>query len=157
MCRQSPAGERCVQAVSVWQPLSAFTAVGSLEIPGRLQKSSPKWAFNCRVQSFTAETEATCNRKWTRWGMKRFAELWGVKRPLVCLTFWQPEQLPPWLLSMVLSRLNRKTWTCKASSVDQRPNRWRVDTKVEWEQGEQWARGSALPTTGCPQTTVWEA
>lgn len=142
MCRQEvDACSLCVQT-----PASLHRG-GQFGNPWQVQKGSQQWAVNCRVQNFTAEIEGTCSRKWSRWGTERFAELWGLRvfrTPLVCLTFWQLEQLLPWLLNMVLSRLSRKAWTCRASAVDQRPNRQRVDIKAEWKQGEQWARGSAL-------------
>lgn len=80
-----------------------------------------------------------------------------------CQGIWETLGLPYLLATGTAAALAIKhgafqaEWKDRVSTVDQRWNRCRVDMKVEWKQGEQWARGSSLPTTGCPQTTVWEA
>lgn len=111
--RQSGSSWGDVDACSLYaQAPASLHRGGQFGNPWQVQKSSQKWAFNYRVQNFTVEIVGPCNRKWSMWGTERFAELWGVRvfgRPLVCLTFWQLEQLLLWLLSMVLSRLSGKT------------------------------------------------
>lgn len=89
---------RCLQSVC------AFTEANSLKMPGRYRKAHRSEL--CRMQNFAAEIEDACK----------------VENRQVCLTFWQLEQLLPWLLGMVLSRLSKKAWTCRAPTIGWRPN-----------------------------------
>lgn len=113
----------CKQGPAVCKPLLAFREVGIWESLAGTEKLT-EVRLQLQSAKFTVETDGASNGKWSRWEIGSFAELRGVRvfrRPLVCLAFWQLEQLMPWLLSLVLPRLSQNSWTCRASAIDQRP------------------------------------